>query len=326
MIEMEKKRVLVTNSLKEEWTFEKLADKVLETKESVFVILNTRRKAFAFLNVLENKTNRKIFLRYSGLAPKDRKVHFDKIQEALSKKEDFILVATQGSEVGSDISFCHGFKESSDFDSVAQMKGRINRNCEYSNATLHIFKLCKEANNDGVSFGDNPQNLYRTLVFENNPSLLDGLSPEYCTSIAEQEIRSTSNDYMKQLIGLWNNKAFEDLSEEFSIIGLPMISVLIDADIYAKIKRNEYVPYADLQNSIVNLIYTPKEMDRLKDYLVKIENEDDDDAEEDDKKPKQKFYNLYFWKGLYDAERYGIFFDPIFNLIDPTKVIKKNVI
>ena len=324
MIEMEKNRVKIISTVGVQWDFDELGKNVLAQSNSVFVILNTRKKTVAFVKSLSEKTNRKIFLRFSGMAPKHRKLQLEQIKESLNGGEPTIVVATQGSDIGLDLSFFCGFKESSNYDSIAQMKGRINRGCEFENSFLHIFTLSKTPNNDGEIFYDNPSFQYKKNIFESEKELHNSISSEYSTYIAKKEVTAmpkSAHEKMRMLYKLWSEKSFEDFSEEFSLISMPMIHILIDKNIFSKMKKGEYVPYADLQNNVVSMIYSDKNMDLLKGLLISVDSEliktkDDEENDEDSKSMQSKTSNLFFWKGVYDSEKFGIFADPVFGLVD----------
>jgi len=325
MMVLENGRVKITNSMGEEWDFNRLATEVISVDKSVFIILNTRKKAVAFAAALMNKTDRTVYLRFSGSVPEDRSIQFEEIKEKI-KKEPIIVVATQGSDIGLNISFFVGFKELSSYDSISQMKGRINRGCEYTGSFLHVFKLCKEPNGDGVEYKNNPSFKRQAAIFELEKELHKSVSPEYSTYIASKEIVSMpkdAKDQMSRLCHLWNSKSFEDFGDEFALINMPMIHLLIDDNIFEKMKRGVYVPYNEIQANIVNLIWGKDVMDKLKDKIVliddelkKIEEEEEKENEvEDGKKKKHKHFGLYYWKGVYDSKNFGIFADPIFGLL-----------
>lgn len=323
MIAMEMKRVKITTSLNEHWAFNRLADEVLKQDKSTFVILNTRRKTVAFVNRLRKKTNRKVYLRFSGVASGDRDRQYVNVKRDVDNQEPVIVVATQGSDIGLDLSFFCGFKESSSYDSIVQMLGRINRGCEFEGSFLHIFKFCEEPNEDGRKYRNNPAFAGKTDIFESEIELHKHMSPEYSTHIAEREVDNMSSgvqDKMKAYIGMWDRMDFEDFGDSFSLISMPMIHIIINPDIFEKMKRGEYVPYSLLQSNIVNLIWSEKHMELLKDHLISVQEVlDDGEVEEEEygkQKPKNNTFGLYYWKGVYDPEVFGIFADPVFEMVE----------
>jgi len=330
MIGMEDKRVKIIDKLKESWSFEKLSKEILLHDKSCFVIMNTRKKAVKMVDMLQRETDRKVFLRFSGLVPQDRIRQFENIKECINRKEDIIVVATQGSDIGLDISFHHGFKESSNYDSVLQMKGRINRGCEYHDSFLTIFRLCDDPNGNGTKYYDNPSLKNRKRVLETEDEYRKIISPTYSTEIAKMEIDQEGASLkrkMEYFQNLWESRKFEELGDEFNLINMPCIHLLINPEIEKRIKDNQYVSYAELQSNIVNIIFGEKTLHLLKDLIEPLEKDIeeniDNDVKEDNKQedPKNNLYGLYFWKGCYDHENFGIFVDPVFDLVTKKALI-----
>lgn len=326
MIDMEKRRIKIQNSIKEEWSFERLASEILKIEKSTFVILGTRLKTVAFTKFIKDRTNRKIFIRYSGLAPRERKKQLFDIKNCLLNREPVIVIATQGSDIGLNISFFCGFKEVSDFDSMSQLLGRINRNCEYSDSFMHIFKLSKEPNEAGVKYYDNPSFAYRRKIFEGNEDLHNNISPEYCTAVAEEEIADAVANKridMELLARLWRDKKFEEFGDSFNLIKMPMMVLLVNEDIFNRMKRKEFVSYSEIQDNVVNIIYNEKNIELIKNNIVEINeeilNSEDDDENNDD--VKDKFNGLYYWRGIYDPDTYGIYADPVFGILEMPSLI-----
>ncbi|MEI6899963.1 MAG: hypothetical protein WCL00_08795, partial [Bacteroidota bacterium] len=240
MIILERKRVKITSSINEEWTFKTLSKEILKQDKSTFVILNTRKKSVALTSSVMKQTNRKVYLRFSGMSAGDRMNQFIDIKKAVDNQEAVIVVATQGSDIGLDLSFFCVFKESSSYDSVSQMKGRINRGCEYNSSFLHIFKLCKEPNEDGIVYRENPAFVSKTDIFESETKLHEHMSPEYSTHIAAKEVSGMSADKkakMGLLSQMWDAKRFEDFGDSFSLIDMPMIHLIVEPSIYEKMKK-----------------------------------------------------------------------------------------
>jgi len=317
MVKIENSRVRVIDEVKTDCDFGQLADKILSHNKSTLVIFNTRAKTVAFSYHLRKLTSRTVYTRFSGLAPIDRNTQYEKIQSDVASQLPCIVVATQGSDIGLNISFQCGFKESSSYDSILQMMGRINRGCEYEDAFIHIFRLSLFPNNDGVKYSENPSIKRKKDVFESEDELRKSMSPQHNTYMAEQEVLNMSNDAidkMERHIRNWNGKCFEDIGEEFNLINMPMIHILVNTSVFEKMKRGDHMPYADIQSNIVNLIWSPDNMDKLKDHLVCVEDELNNDDEEDSR--RSNIYGLYFWKGVYDPDNYGIFADPVFGICD----------
>jgi hypothetical protein len=132
----------------------------------------------------------------------------------------------------------------------------------------------------------------------------------------------SSKGEMRDLARMWQTRDFDSISENFSLINMPMLRIVVDEEIGRKILNDEYVPYAEVQENIINLIYSAKNVDLIKDRCIVVgEDEDEDNEDEengDDKDEKKNYYDgLYIWKGMYDPENYGILIDPVFGLSDP---------
>jgi len=298
MLKRENKRVKKI-VLKDPLSFEELANNICEHKGSVFVIFNTRRKAYDFFRVLQSKTDKEAFLRFSALDPGDRKRQYEIIKSKNKKRESFVLVATQGSDIGLDLSFNHGFKELSNFDSVCQINGRINRNEEFDSSMLYVFKLNEK-------YAENPSLVNGIKVFERSTDVHDTLSPSECTKIVNREMESLpkrEEKAMEDYVRFWRNREFESLSNGGSLIKMPTISILVNKEIYEKMCSGENVFWTEIQDNIVNCIMSPDKFEQIKHLLIPIEMDDD---EEEDKEEKSIYSKLYFWNAAYDPDNYGI--------------------
>lgn len=317
MVKAEEKRVKVINALKFELNFAMVKEMIDGLDGSIFCVFNTRKRGMKFFKYLkEHNTNpnRKIYLRYSALAPRDRKRQMEIIKEKLAKKEQVILIATIGSDVGMDLSFHHGLKESAGFNSLLQIKGRINRHGEYTDSKLIVFKMSKDAAEDGDDLPVNPSLEKEARIYEEELKAhksLKTLSPKYCTHMKNREYEEMSRgkiEAMREHVRNWNNKAFEKM-DEFNLIPMPMIHVLIDRDIYNKILKNEYVKWHEVQDCIVNMTAKDEEIqERIeKNLLISLDKRDDEeyDAENADKKDN-KYDGMYFWNGTYDPDNLGL--------------------
>ena len=325
MLILERDRMSVRQTINEEWTIPNLCENILSNDKSVFVILETRKKAIATYRHLKESSNRSVFLRFSGLAPLDRKKQLEEVKAAMRNGEKIILVATQGADIGLDLSFECGYKELSYFDSITQMSGRINRGCEFKDSFLHIFALCEYPMGGEDKFHSNPSFNYRKRVVENDPSLLDFLDPSLCQSVAAQEIQNMSSDSTKNMYDLrdyYNAAAMRSLGDNFKLINMPTFSILVSQDIYERLSRGEFVPYAEMQENVVNVIVSQKNTDIIRACSIPVNDvnqvaklEEDVDEIEDDP------FCLRYWRGSYDPKCYGIYVDPAWGLVPPPMLI-----
>ena len=323
MLRQENARVKTVTILDKELSFEDLYNKLKRSYHCNFVVFNTRKKACRFAQFIKGRLKRKVYLRYSGLSPKDRKLQLKQIKSDIKEGKSIILVATEGADVGLDLSFRHSFKELSSFNGILQIRGRTNRNCEFKNSKLIIFELQKCPLDDGEKFHNNPSLTKRAMAFKSNPTIHKDISPSYCTLMVEQEIsemtKSDEDDSIKFCQHFFN-KNFEFMDEDFKLISAPSVSVLVDKTIFGKMMQNEKVRWSEIQENIVNLIASPYQMEKIESLLVPLEQDENKNfnisekkeagksiegsEDEDDNKPK--YNQLYFWAGEYDSE-YGIF-------------------
>jgi CRISPR/Cas system-associated endonuclease/helicase Cas3 len=311
MLELEKNRVNVCSIKNEDnefipLSFDDLKEKIDNLEGSIFIVLDTRIKGNRLFNYLSND-KRKIYLRYSASAPKDRERQLLKIKEDLNNDRDIILIATEGSDVGLDISFRHGFKEYSSTHSALQIAGRINRNCEYLDSKLFIFELEKNPDGNG-KLNSNPALKSAKEVFLDIISSGIPISPELCTDAEQKNIfkyKKSSVESMEEMYNAYYKRNYEDLDSLFNIINVSTIKILTDKNVYNKIIEGD-VKWHDIQESIVTIYDTEKNREKYSSYLKPIimpKLNEEDDSEETD---------LYFWNGLYDRENEGIMLDPVF--------------
>ena len=319
MINLENKRVKLCHMLDDESSFESLYYKVKDTQGSIFIVFTTRKASNRFYKYLvERNLNKKVYLRYSALAPIDREKQFEKIKKDLKNNKDIILVATEGADIGLDISFRHGFKEYSSTNSALQMMGRINRNCECSDSVLFVFKLEKNPDGKGKISG-NPALFKAREVFLDNIEEGCPISPEGCTKTAQKELNKLKDKSVKEMLILHNNfeqKAFQDLGDNFKIISMPTIKILVNRKIYNDICSGKFIKWNNIQKNIVTMYNTPNNIEKFGKYLTPVPSQ----KLEEDKKEDEKT-DLFVWDGEYDKENEGIMIDSVFSEFQKTIIV-----
>jgi CRISPR/Cas system-associated endonuclease/helicase Cas3 len=263
-------------------------------------------------------------LRYSELAPVDREVQYQKIKNDMSDRKPIIVVGTQGCDVGLDLDFHDGFKEQSTYNSTLQMRGRINRNGRFKTSKQIIFKLVDCPLGNGEKLYNNPSIALETEVLEEEFDNFREFSPELCSEITSLEIGKMtegSRNEMKMLMGSIDSLDFETVSKNFKLIKMPVIKLLINPEVYRKMIRGEYVSYAEIQGNIVNVIVSRANMNVIKELAVPMtKNKEDktdkkyylvdtyrEDIENEDENDYEDYYDMYFWTGEYDNDKYGIY-------------------
>lgn len=321
MLEQENKRVKI-DVIDGLVNFQFLLDIINSKNGSFFIVFNTVRKALKFFNYIQTKTERKVFARHSALSPYDRIDQFENVKKLLANKEDLILIATLGSDVGLDLSFNHGLKEIAHSASANQAKGRINRGGEYNDSTLTLFELEKYPSFDGDRLYDNPSCISPAKIFKSEKRFHKYLCPKYTSLIAEEELHSLINQkkngisikfFMRNLLSNYKNQNYKEFSDEFNLINTPTISVLVDHGIKNKILKGIFVSYQDIQRSMVNIFMSEKNMEIISDKIIKIEEYENNLSVENMQK---NVGGIYVWEGEYDPVNYGIYKDPCWEICD----------
>ena len=138
--------------------FEKLIGYVKEKilvshrdRKKFLIVVNTVNTSIQLFNQIrmdsEFKThNFKVFLMNSLIKKDDRKSIIDYIKESV--RENIILISTQSIEAGVDLDFDIGFRDYGLIDSIEQVSGRVNRECnpeKSSESMLYLFNLNNES-------------------------------------------------------------------------------------------------------------------------------------------------------------------------------------
>ena len=264
----------------------------------------------------EQGVARDIYLRYSGLTPKDRAIQYAKMKSAMGGKK-VILVATAGSDIGLDLSFRWGFREDSSFDSVLQIRGRISRGCEYPDAELYVFRFNQDYLDD-MDIHNNPAFQASRRAFRNRTETHGDLSPLYCTSMFSDEISNIHKQRLEEARvcrAMWESGAFEGLEDNFHLISSPMLHLVIDRGIAGKMRAGEFVRYSDIQTNTVNIFASQENLKMISGIIAPIEPvEPEEDYDGRRMAPKRSQGDMYEWEGEYDPENYGIYADPVFGV------------
>jgi CRISPR-associated endonuclease/helicase Cas3 len=311
MIKLEKNRVAHNYILDKEMSFEEILERILALEGSVFIVFTTKKRAHRFFSFLKNKKDlisKKVYLRYSMLSPLDRTKQLDKVKNDLNNNIDIILVATEGSDIGLDISFRHGFKDISSSNSILQISGRINRNCEFTDSTLTVFLMKSDPDGIGELKG-NPSLKMGINAFSDFAKGIKMITPEYCTTIAQEELNRMKKEEVKKMNDLYKafcDKEFERLDDEFNIISSSTIKVIVDKNIL----DNKKIKWNEVQENTVTIYNDSKTMEKISGCLIpiKIPKMNDDQT-----KGEEESTDIFIWGGLYDKENEGLMLDPIFS-------------
>lgn len=105
-----------------------LAEKALQEKGSVLIVVNTRPSALAlYQEIKARQLGAAIYHLSTNMCPAHRIDKLDEIRDKLAKKEPVVCVSTQLIEAGVDIDFGAVIRALAGLDSIAQSAGRCNR-------------------------------------------------------------------------------------------------------------------------------------------------------------------------------------------------------
>jgi CRISPR-associated endonuclease/helicase Cas3 len=143
-------RVSITSNVTTEgWTGNEISNFALdelEDKQSLLIILNTKKAVLNVYHELKKSSGYSVFHLSTSMCPQHRKDILNDVKTKLkSGNEKVICVSTQLIEAGVDISFECVIRSLAGLDSIAQAAGRCNRNGEYAKGTVYIIRAQDEA-------------------------------------------------------------------------------------------------------------------------------------------------------------------------------------
>lgn len=106
----------------------KLAFSELRVKDSVLIIVNTKKSAYSLYQAIVQGSDITPYHLSTNMCPAHRLAMLNEIKKKLENKEPVICVSTQLIEAGVDIDFGTVIRYLAGIDSIAQAAGRCNRN------------------------------------------------------------------------------------------------------------------------------------------------------------------------------------------------------
>ena len=265
---------------------DKICDWIKEQQGPRLIILNTvQSAAFVAKKLLKSYNNNKKFVEHisTALAPVHRKAIFDRIKQRLKNCDDndWTLVATSCVEAGVDFSFRTAMREFCSLVSTIQTAGRINRSDEYGESFLWNFKIIH-----GDSLKEHP-------LFATSSRILKQLfdegkvTPEYCTEAMKREVREKNqlDANNNRIVIAERNRDFPLVNEQFKVIPVNTVTVIIDENMCKRIERHEKVDFIELQQKSVS-IYS----NNIKKFALES---------------LRGFNDIYEWKLDYDCDFLG---------------------
>lgn len=228
-------------------SFESIADCVMEQKESVLIVCNTKKKALALFECLKKRSEIPVLHLSTNMCQIHRMEVINKVRQILKEGEKLILCSTQLIEAGVDIDFPVVFRELAPLESIIQSAGRCNREGKLDEGQVYLFQFEDQSQ---------PSRQYETfakyaqLCYQGNENRL-----------TEAEFYS---EYYSNIISLYIEKDFiiskrkglmyKDVSDLYRIINGNTITLFIykyDDDskhLYNTIKNKEYLIRKDSQH------------------------------------------------------------------------------
>lgn len=270
---------------KEGWDAGKISDFAvgeLEDKQSLLIILNTKKAVLNVYQQLKETPNCLVYHLSTSMCPQHRKDILKEVKKKLKeKKEKVICISTQLIEAGVDISFECVIRSLAGLDSIAQAAGRCNRHAESEKGIVYIIRAKDEALSKLPEIGLG-QEVTEEDVLSRSELAEDLLSPaaiqtyfEFYLSKAGRKIKMTDSKLNVELIELLNHSQkyiaaipsnhqktlmtsmFKTLESHFEVIEAPTTAIL--------------VPYGKGQELISNLNEDVRDYDKLNEYLKKAQ-------------------------------------------------------
>jgi CRISPR-associated helicase Cas3/CRISPR-associated endonuclease Cas3-HD len=206
----------------DEWLTE--AEKLVEGRKSVLIIMNTIRSSLTVYRFFQKKYGRgQVFYLSANLAPIHRKTVLQQIRDRLKASEQddrpIILVSTQVVEAGVDLDFQRVIRDLGPLDAIIQAAGRCNRHNGPYTGQVFILALRKtpRAKSDASLVYETDADCALNVLKEMSARYPDGI-PEACYAELINryylEIRNRNDDSESSLrLGQLSGLDFEGLAD-----------------------------------------------------------------------------------------------------------------
>lgn len=228
---------------------------LIEEKQSVLVILNTKTAVRKLYEVLSKAVDCQVYHLSTLMCPAHRKDILQNVNDQLGK-ERIICISTQLIEAGVDISFEAVVRSLAGLDSIAQAAGRCNRNKEKDKGDVYIVRAKDEylSKLPEIAVGGE---VTKNYILRDETYALDILSPKaihhyfrHFDQYVKSRIKFTPRNFDYEIIQLLNGSInnqkhtqsfalFKTAEQHFEAIDSPTRAIL--------------VPYEEGQNIIIAL-------------------------------------------------------------------------
>ena len=192
-------------------SFDSIAEYVVEQKDSVLIVCNTKKKAKALFDCLKQRTEIPVLHLSTNMCQIHRMKVINQVRQMLKNGEKLILCSTQLIEAGVDMDFPVVFRELAPLESIIQSAGRCNREGKLDEGQVYLFKL-EDPSQPSRQYETFAQ--YAQLCYKGNENRLAGADfySEYYTKIFSLYVEKESiTSKRKQLM-------FQDVADLYHII------------------------------------------------------------------------------------------------------------
>lgn len=266
---------------------EYIADKVIDQKDSVLIVCNTKKKARLLFENIKGRSDIQVLHLSTNMCRIHRMEIINKVRQMLKSGEKLILCSTQLIEAGVDMDFPVVFRELAPLESIIQSAGRCNREGKLEKGKVYLFQL-EESGQPSKQYETFVQ--YAKLCYRNNEKRLS--DADFYT------------EYYKKIIDLYapednitparERLMFQDVADQYRIIGSNTISLFVyryDDDslrLYNEIKGKAFLNRMDYQTVAQYCVQVYDKFATLNDNnIIEFEN------------------GVKIWTGAY-SEEYGL--------------------
>lgn len=225
---------------------EYIADKVINQKDSVLIVCNTKKKARSLFENIKGRSDIQVFHLSTNMCQIHRMEIIKKVRQMLKSGEKLILCSTQLIEAGVDMDFPVVFRELAPLESIIQSAGRCNREGKLKKGKVYLFQL-EESGQPSKQYETFAQ--YAKLCYRNNEKRLSDADfyTEYYTKIIDLYAPEDNITPARERL------MFQDVADQYRIIDSNTISLFVykyDDDslrLYNEIREKIFLNRKDYQ-------------------------------------------------------------------------------
>lgn len=230
----------------EKKSIDDVTDIVIDQKDSVLIVCNTKKKALSFYETLSERSDIPVLHLSTNMCQVHRMQIINEVKSRLQKGEKLILCSTQLIEAGVDMDFPVVFRELAPLESIIQSAGRCNREGKLNVGKVFLFQL-EESGQPSKQYETFAQ--YAQLCYQNNENRLTDADfyTEYYTKVTD--LYAPGDDITPERQKLM----FQNVADKYRIINsntTPLFIYRYDDEslkLYNEIKDKEFLGHKDYQ-------------------------------------------------------------------------------